>query len=521
MPKAEKLPAVLPNPREVRDTFTTLINDNDKAIGELEASIRDVQRNRDKVEGLYNGMIDRFAQELLWPSLDEERLADLKSSTGGRQDFLKSFQQQTTESREAEIRLTALTATHGEASVLESRMRDLQKEANNSDENARGLGRAVASSRAALAPVEKFNADAGEGAPKLDEKGQSYFTSKTGIAHLWSWAFNGHYRRGRAILKELDEKGSTIPGLQKHLAEAKESYAAANARTAELAEQKLAVEKPLREIKATAAKVQTEEQIVKNVKNDILALLKDRNNFNKAVKALGPRFPAHAVELRAKLEGFDKLQAGARKSIEGLKETTKQLRKPMSDLNKAVSRKPSMKIKMNLPKTSQKVKAQQVLARHKASEIKKAGGALGKYETPKSRPSSGSSSGPYYAGPDPLDIYMGFMIADMLSHSHHHHAHGATEVAASAASVDASVLNDTIGISPDVAAGAGVDLENLSPDLSAVELEGLGGAFNDASLDLGNLDVGDIGVGDLDLGGLDISMPDIDFGGIDIGGIDF
>jgi len=514
----------VPNPREVRDTFDQLIRDNDKAVRELEDSIRTIKRDREPVEKLYAGMIDRYAESLVWPSLDEDALNAIGKANGGKADFVKAYNTSMTESRQAEIRLNALTATHGELSVLETRMEQLQHQADKADGNAVKLARSAADKAEKLHAVDTFNAGAAKDAPKLEEGSIAYFNSKSGFAHVWSWLFNSHYRNGRAIIKEAEKGGVSIPDQQKQLKAAREELALAREKTDAIVAQKLEVEKPFREMKSVAEKVLTEEQIARGIKADVLKLLQNRDSFNATAKALGNKFPAHAVELRAKTEGFDKLEAGARKSIDGLKATTKKLRDPMDKLNKAVSRKPGMNINMDLGKTKKGVKAQQTLAKHKAAEIKKASDSIGKYETPSGSPA------PVYLGPDPLDIYLGFMIADMLSHHHHHDvvttaAGAATDAASSVAvteavqSVDPSVINDTLGIPDNIAADAGIDVGNLAPELSSAELSGLDGAFNDVSgIDVGNIDVGTFEVPDIP----DISVPDIDVGGgLDLGGIDF
>lgn len=498
----------VPRPREVRDTFQTLINDNNAAIGELRSSITEINQNREPVKELYGRMIERFAASLLWPSLDEEALGKFKDASGGKADFVSAYNAQMTESLEAQIRVTSLTATHGEADVLGARMRYLQQEANKSDDEAVRLGGDVSRKSGILAPVEQFNAAAPEGAPKLAEGSIEYFNSKSGVAHVWSWLFNGHYRRGRSIMKDVEKAGTPVVALQKELVADQAAQAAAQKATKELIKQKLEAEKPYREIENVAAKVVTEEQVVEKLKAEMLGMLEDRAFFNKAAAAMGESFPAHAIELRAKLEGFDKLEAGARKSIKELEDTNRKLQEPMSKLNKAISKKPGMNINVDLDKANKGVKAQQTLAKHKAGEIKKANKSINDYKH------SGSYNGAYVAG-DMLDMYLNFMIIDMLVHGHGHHHHAAEALGSG---VDPAVVNETLGISGEVAADVGIpDVDALTPALSGDELAGLGDAFNGAAVDVGDIDVGAIEVPDFELPDFeipDISLPDIDLGGI-------
>lgn len=503
--------------REVRDTFSKLINDNNNAVKKLQESIRDIQGKREATEKTYDTMVDRFAGALFWPSLDEENLGKLSASLGNSIDFVQTFKDAMTASREAEIRLNALTATHGEESKLEDKVRSLQREINKSEEKEEKLEVAINLAEASLVPVNRFNRDAKEGAPKLNEAEIGYFSSKSGFAHAWSWLFNSHYREGRAIIKDLKENGEDVVTLQKSLVENTPALAAAKTLTQSIKAEKAEYEAPLREIQKTAEGVFTEQQIAEGMKLQVTGLLADRDFFNKLAVDMGDAFPSSAVELRAKLEGFDKLEDGANKSIKGLQSASANLDKHMYKLNKAANKKPYMDVKVDVEKIKKGYNAQAVLATHKAEELKKASKSIDTYSGP---------SSPTYVGYNPLDFYMGFMIADMLNHSHHDHGHavaaaaeagnsGPTEAASSAAAIDPAVINDTLGIPDNIATDMNLDLDNLAPSLSDSDLSSLGDSFNDAA---GNLDVGSLDVGSFDVP--DISVPDIsiDVGNIDVGG---
>ncbi|HYD17523.1 MAG TPA: hypothetical protein VEF76_03495, partial [Patescibacteria group bacterium] len=505
--------------RQVRDTFEKLINDNNSSVRKLEESIRDIQGKRGVTEKTYDTAIERFASALFWPSLDEENLGKLKTALNDSFDFVQNFKDSMTASREAEIRLNGLTATHGEIDAVADKVRSIQKQINKAEEAEQKLGDSISDATRSLRPVEAFNSTAKEGAAKLEAGSIDYFSSKTGIAHAWSWLVNGHYRRGRAVIKELKEQGQDIVSLQKQLKVDKEALPAAQKLTADLAVERKKFEVPLKEMSAVAEGVYTEQAIAEGLKLQVVGLLEDRDFFNKVATELKDVFPASAVELRAKLEGFDKLEAGARASIKGLKSATEKLDKHMYKIRQGASRKPYHDVKVDLEKTEKAFKAQQVLANHKAQEITKASKRIDTYSAPPTV---------VYTNNSPLDFYMGFMIADMLGHSHHSHDHAASAAAAAGDSsspvatdagvpagqdlftpgadplpvdsipavdsVDPSVLNDTLGIPDDIAAGANLDLDNLSPSLSDSDLSslGLGDTFNDAA---GNIDVGTIDVG--------------------------
>ncbi len=500
---------------KVRDTFKTLINDNNKAVGKLRDSIRDIQAKRDVTEKTYDTMIDRFAGSLFWPSLDDENLGKLSASLGNSIDFVQTFKDATTASREAEIRLNALTATHGEESKLEEKVRGIQQQVNKAGEKEEKLESSIRYATRALSPVDEFNAGTKEGAPKLNEAEIGYFSSKSGFAHAWSWLVNSHYREGRSIIKEMTKGGDDIVTLQKNLAADTPALANAKVMTQALVAERKEVEKPLAEIRETASGVFTEQQIAEGMKLQVAGLLADRDFFNKLASEMGPSFPAAAVELRAKLEGFDKLEDGANKSIKGLESASANLDKHMYKLDKAARKKPSHDVKIDLDPIKKGYNAQVILATHKADEIKKASKSIDTYSGP---------SAPVYVGYSPLDFYMGFMIADMLNHHDHSHAAAAAAVDAghsvsdAATAIDPSVINDTLGIPDNIATDMNLDLDNLAPALSDADLSSLGDSFNDAA---GNLDVGSLDVGSFDVPDMpDFSIPDIDVGSIDVGGFD-
>ena len=147
------------------------------------------------------------------------------------------------------------------------------------------------------------------------------------------------------------------------------------------------------------------------------------------------------------------------------------------------------------------------MAGHKSKEVDKASAAIRNYT---SDAPSQTSSVYVSSGPSPLDFYMGFMIADMLSN--HHDVNIPTP--------DPHIINDSLGIPDGIATDIGIDLGNLAPSLSDDALSGLSQSFNDISV--GNIDIGtvDVSVPDFtmpDISIPDISVPDISIS-VDVGG---
>lgn len=494
--------------REVKETFEKILDDNNAVIRDLEGAIRQTQTDKTSLETSYATSINSFAKSLFTPRLNEGLLDKLSWITDGKTNFVQEYRAQAEESRLSEIKLNAMTATHGDFDVLDDRLEGLRKEVKAAMAHERDLSETANISAMRLRGVDRFNAEAPAGAAKLEEATISYFNSKTGINHVINWMFNGHYRRGRALIKSFAEEGMTVPEVQKQLVEERAAVAVAAEATKAVVARKDEVEKPHSEMQALAEKVKSNDEIAEGLTHKLTDLLDNRDFFCRAVASLGQDFPQEPIEMRAKIEGIGKLVQSTRNTITSLKQSGAKLEKNLPKLRKAASRGVRKNINVDLPKIKKGFKAQQAMAKHKAAEVRKASKSMKDYS------GSSTSSGPIYVAPDPLDFYMGFMLADMLSHHHHH-----VDTAASAVSSmpDPAVLNEAIGIPDNVAADVGLDLDNLSPSLSDAELGDLSGAFNDA----GSIDVGDIGNVDLDVDVPDFEMPDLGDVGDVFGGFDF
>ncbi|MDE1152632.1 MAG: hypothetical protein PW788_08860 [Micavibrio sp.] len=494
----------MPRPREVRDAFQKLIDDNNSAIRDLEKTIRTTEADAAPSEKLYATMIDRFAAALLEPTVDSDSLNALRGATG--KDFEKSFRDQMTASREAEIRLNSLTATHGTQSALEETVRSFNRMVNEANDAHGGLLAEISGFDRKLKAVDAFNAKwEGAGKPLLQADGVDHFTAKTGLGHFFTKLFNAHYREGCAIARAFE---GSIPETQKQRVESKAGVAPITQTIAGLKTQKAEYEAPLQEMRRAADAVVREETVITGVKSSIVKTLADAAVFDKAAAALPAKITPHLVEVRAKMEGFRKLGSSARKNIDGLKKASSKLEVHMPKLKKAVSRGATKNINVDLKQLKKGFTVSQTMARHKATEVSKASSSIRDY-------SVGSSTSSYSvaSGPSALDFYMGFMIADMLS------SHNDVNIS----TPDPHVINDSLGIPDSIATDIGINLDGLAPSLSDDAMSGLSGAFNDSSI--GNIDVGNIDISVPDFSMPDISIPDISIPDISIdvggGGMDF
>jgi hypothetical protein len=241
----------VPRPREVKDCFESLIGENQAVIRQLENTIAETKLDKAPLEKIYAKMMESFAASLLSPP-SEEALAKLSAASGGKIDFMQSYREQMNDSRQAEIRLNGLTATHGELPVLEARFDEAQRELSAAQKTQREKDFAADTLATTLEPVTEFNALAGPaGKPLLQENSMAYFT-RSGVNHVFSWLFNSHYRRGHGIIKDME---APVPELQKQLAAAQASAAAATGVVRTAAGKKSEVEAPLKEMRGTAERI--------------------------------------------------------------------------------------------------------------------------------------------------------------------------------------------------------------------------------------------------------------------------
>lgn len=515
-------------PKEVRDTFEEIVADNDSVISKLDGAIADARHHRAQVDGEYADAVSRFVESLLLP-LDKPALATLSALRIGG-----GFEEEITARKNATVsamqQMNAITMTHGDETALAEKLGTLDGRVTAATLKVDAFKEKIAEMDRLLADAEAFNKKAeAKGKPALNEKEIDYFSSKYGFGHAMALCFNGHYRRGRKIIANFKtEDKATIPAAVKLRAGLQEQLGTFKAELAKAKDETAAVESVFGNLKRLAKSLEPDDKILSDVGAKIIDFLAVPDNFGKAAKALGGRFPQELVEYKAKIESLKQIEKGLNLRRDSLKKASSQLSDKLPKLRKAVRNGVRKDIKVDLPKLKKQFKAQQVMAAHTAVEMRKASRRVRGFSAARARPMplQGAASAPaqnvtYVNTYSPLDFMMSWMIFDMVAHDHHHHGHGA------AAAVDSHAVNSVMGIPESVAAEANIDTASLSPEFSSElgqELGGLSGDFNLESGALDSLDIGSLDTGSFDI---DVSVPDIsvdtggsfDFGGG--GGFDF
>src|SRR6218665_1641145 len=173
--------------RDVKNTFEQILGENTKVIKELDSTISYTQSDIETVNDLYARALDKFVSAQIRP-LNSEMLKTLSHQTGFLRDFEEEYKTNVANSRAAEIRLNALTATHGEENAIRGQLKKLNDENEQLDSDRAALQGNIKALSRTLASVDAFNEmteSRYSGKPKLDAEGVSYFSSKKSIAHVW------------------------------------------------------------------------------------------------------------------------------------------------------------------------------------------------------------------------------------------------------------------------------------------------------------------------------------------------
>ncbi len=469
--------------REVKSEFETILNDNAKAVSQLQEALKSIETDKSNVQEIYTRALDRFVGDILHP-LDKAALKTLSSLTTDKRDFEAQYNQARQDSSTADMRLNGLVATHGSVAQMNKTVVALNAVTETLTRETKVARDHILFYEKNLAPVDDFNKQAAAaGKAELKEGGIDYFSSKKGFAHVWAFVFDSHYRQGRSLIKSLDD-ANTIVSLQASLQTEQGVLAEKKARHAQAEEKQVAAEAVLQDMEKTESRVVSDPDIRQQIKADILQQFESASYFGAVAAKMKDSFPQIVLENRAKLEHLGTLSAGGKKTLGVVSDANNKLDKHLPKLRKAISRGGGYK-KMSIDMSSIKAgfKPLQVGVRKQAVQLKQRSATVRKTSyAPRiaAAPQQGSAaaSGSF----TPLDAMMAFIIYDSLTD---------------------------------------------------VGMADLGGSFNDAvdgldaagSVDVAGLDAVDMASVDVsvpDISVPDISVPDISIdvggGGFDFGG---
>lgn len=506
--------------RQVSDGFQTLISDNSNVIAKLDETLRETAKFRSEAEEDYGDKLSRYVANLMDP-LDSPSLKIISGLAGGKVDLEQDYKDIMSSSKRAEQRIAALIMTNGEPEEVKAQLDDVEKKLKTAKTSETSLRTAIASQTEKADEAIEFNATAAKaGKPQLsDAASYKYFSSKTWMAGLWARAFDSHYKQGRQLIEDFNGTfDKPVGDVLKEYADNKASHTQTQATLKSLGSKKETYSGIISEMATVQTKIVDETEAKSTLGSKIVVLLAKTPVFEAVAKALAGKMPEDIIESRAKIQAYRKIEDGLNVRKQTLTKASKELGQGVTKLKEAVRRKPNMEIKkINLPKIQQGMKAQQVMGKQAAVEMRKANASIRSFKAanaPKqlraqtASPAASSSLSPSssYAPStySPLDMYVDMMVWHMIFDSIGH------------SSPDTHTVNSVMGISENVASSGGIDLASLTPDFSADVTAGLsasdmnfdvGSVIDSISFDMPAFELPSFEMPDMP----DISFPDIDF----------
>lgn len=505
--------------RQVSEGFQTLISDNSTVIAKLDETLQETARFRSQAEEDYGDKLSRYVANLMDP-LDSQSLKVISGLAGGKVDLEQDYKDIMSSSKRAEQRIAALIMTNGEPEEIKAQIQSVEIKLKAAKTSETGLRTAIAAQTDKADEAIEFNANAVKaGKPQLsDAASYKYFSSKKWIAGIWARAFDSHYKQGRQLIEDFNKDfGKPVGDVLSEYAKNKASHTQAVADVKSYGSKKETYNSIILEIATAQSKVIDETEAKSTLGSKIVVLLAKTPVFDAVAQALAGKMPEDIIESRAKIQAYRKIEDGLNVRKKTLTKASKELGQGVMKLREAVRRKPNMDIKkINLPKIQQGMKAQQVMGKQAAVEMRKANASIRSFKAanaPKqlraqtASPAAASSSSSSYtpATYSPLDLYVDMMVWHMIFDSVGAHS-----------CPDTHTVNSVMGISENVASTGGIDLANLTPDFSSDVVAGLsasdlnfdvGSVLDSMSFDLPSFEMPSFELPDLP----DISFPDIDF----------
>lgn len=497
----------MPRAREVRDTFETLISQNNAVITSLDATMSRTTSLRSDVERTLTAQLESIAARLMNP-VNYEAL-DKLASISGAVNVGKAYDEAIAASAKARADYTTYSETNGDSITLNSKLQAKQKEVSDAELKNGEIKAALSGIHSQLAPTMQFMQKYPGKQGFVKQQDVDYFTSKSGIKHAWAWLTDSHYRQGRKLLQDYTARGVSTVDLwaseQAYVTEGEGLHS----RIARLKDERDTLQRKGDEARRLLSLVIEDGEITYRMKKEIVSQLRDKATINRAVIMLPDYVSDNVLESWVKVDAYSRMNARLEGQKKGIQSVNNSLNKPMSKLNKAVRHNVTKDIRIDLKDTIAKVQTAQVASRHLATEVSKANGRIDAFsaKNPRTQLQAATAGLPVGNTPrgalyDTTDIFMMYMIYSMIT----------PDTTVNVASVvDPAAVHMTLGIPDAAATAAGLDVGNLVPQLDASTLSGLESMGGNISIDTGNLDslVGNIDVSVPDFGSLDISVPDV------------
>lgn len=508
--------------REIRDTFSSLMDGNRSVQSLLEKTRSQTRDKSNAAKKDYNTLLEQFVLlALLQHDSKPEILQKMSAGFSENMNLGDMYRAQIRHNNENISEYSRLTDIHGPLDKLQASMTRLNGEIGKIKNEKTAVLEQIDHDREILKPVDVFNAQAQKaGRPAIDsQQGVDYYHSKTGLNFVAALVFDGHYRRGRELIESFrEEHGLSILEVQARLKRSLEQPQMMDNKMDALRKAEPAAQAPIGKMSDLKKEIQTEDQVLQQAKEGIVHYLDDPRFFNKVAAALGDEFPTEAVQLRAKIESYAKVEEGLTQNIDILKKATENLDKPMYKLNKGVRNgKGSKRVDIDLDGIRKSYKDLQAASKKRAEGVQDINLSIENFKfTPEQMDkisaaaasasvpdmtamsvSSGAASRATSSGPDFLTMYMLLMVHDM-SFNHMH------------SSIDNGLLHSTFnGIPGDLSRDLGLPSFDAG---SVMDSFNHSSGLDSLHIDTGNFNV-DTSAFNFDTPSFDVGSSSFDFGG--------
>lgn len=244
-------------------------------------------------------------------------------------------------------------------------------------------------------------------------------------------------------------------------------------------------------ISERTAQIEGPAGLLSHVQTTFAELLKKNPDFAKALAGkINEETLKPALLSAEKLKQLEQVKDNLEAQKDNGENTLRQLENPMAKLRKGKRNRPSKSIRIDLDNIEKSVNSSVALSGYRVASAERTRQAINTYQH--------TDSGLF----NMHNLMLIWMISEM--------------------SVDPAYAHETVGLDTNIAEEAGLDLDNLTPDVSgALEgLENVDSTLAESFNNMGDVDIGSLDIGTVDVSNIDVSVPTIDVPTIDVSSFD-
>ncbi len=340
------------------------ITQNNAAVAELNNAANDVASAKSSKAEIYQQLMQEFVANISSP-FGAGTLAKIDQKYADQYTFLHD------QNAANNAAIGALVNRYGPVDSIPAKLQDLGDKSFEMKAEYTCLRKEYDNAIENLNPVWIFDKEAGCKGKPLVSQDASYFSSKTGLSGFFARVFDSHYKQGRKLLAAFEKKGITIADTQSKFDQVARDLDKNKTAAEKNSFEQQALKEAPGNIKKLNAKLKSDDQIQALVTNTIINDARDKSVFDALTAQFLSHVPEYLVEVRAKIDAYDKLEASAREKAKQLKEMAKPIESKLPKLKSAAG-KPGATLKdIDLDAIEGALKQAQENAKKNAEQVKK------------------------------------------------------------------------------------------------------------------------------------------------------